>query len=431
MAAIDNAYTYYLTTYGNQASTRYGAHKKSELRDIYQKIVKVNKEAPLYKLKSSDEVVRFAIDIKEGAQHVRNVIASISGSDDIMKALQKKTAVSSQEDVVKARYVGHNEVTEDMEGFDIEVQTLAKPQVNMGNFLKSSQRDLPVDNYSFDLSTPYSGYEFQFSVNPEDTNYSIQNKLAGLISNAGIGLVATVTEDEGGLSALRIESLYTGLREGEDFIFRIQAGGSTNSAGALDILGIEEVSQEAQNSTFLLNGNAHASYSNIFSINDTFELQLLDVSPKDEPAVISFKPNTQAVLENIQGLADAYNSVLSTAEKYSDTQNQSQKLKFQLGRAAEHYRDALSAIGLTPDEGGFLSVDSNVLTESIESEHPSQKLSVLNDFKKALDERASVAALDPIAYVDKVIVAYKNPGQNFISPYASSLYSGMLLDWRC
>lgn len=431
MAAIDNAYTYYLTTYGSQASTRYDAHKKSELRDIYQKIVKVNKEAPLYKLKSSDEVVRFAIDIKEGAQHVRNVIASISGSDDIMKALQKRTAVSSREDLVKARYVGHNEAAENVEDFEIEVQALAKPQVNMGSFLKSSQRDLPVDSYSFDLSTPYSGYEFQFSVNPEDTNYSIQNKLAGLITNAGIGLVATVAENKDGLSALRIESLYTGLREGEDFIFNIQAGGSSNSAGALGILGIGEVSQEAQNSTFLLNGNAHTSYSNIFSINDTFELQLLDVSPKNESAVISFKPNTQAVVENIQGLASAYNSILDTAEKYSHTQHQSQKLKYQMGRAAEHYRDALAAIGLTRDEEGFLSVDSSLLTENIESEHPSQKLSVLNDFKKALDERASVAALNPIDYVDKVIVAYKNPGQNFMSPYASSLYSGMLLDWRC
>lgn len=431
MAMIDNAYTYYLTTYGNQASTRYNAHKKSELKNIYQKIVQVNKEAPLYKFPSVGEVARFAIDIKEGAQHVRNVIASISGSDDIMKALQKKVAVSSRDDIVKARYVGRSPLSEDMEDFDIEVHTLAKPQVNIGNFLKSGQRDLPVGSYSFDLSTPHSNYEFRFNVNSEDTNYTILNKLAGLISNAGVDLFASVVDNTEGFSALKIESLYTGLREGEEFQFHIQANGSENSLGALDVLGIDEVSQPAQDSTFLLNGNAHRAHSNVFSVNDTFELSLLGLSPEGEAATIGFKPNTQAIVENIQGLADAYNSIIETAEKYAETQNQSYKLKYQLGSAAEHYRDALASIGLIKDEKGFLEVDSRLLMESIESESPSDKLSVLNDFKKALDEKASSAVLNPIDYVNKIVVSYKNPGRNFISPYASSLYSGMMLDWLC
>lgn len=431
MALIDNAYTYYLTTYGNQVGTKYDAHKKSELRDVYQKISKLNKEAPLYKLKTSGEVARFAIDIKESAQHVRNVIASISGSDDIMKSLQKKQATSSREDIVKARYVGEPAAAEDMEDFDIEVRALAKPQINIGTFLKSGQRDLPVDNYSFDLSTPYSNYEFQFHVNPEDTNYSVQRKLAGLITNAGVGLTASVVENEAGLSALKIESLYTGLRDGEDFLFQILPSVNESSIGALDILGIGQVSQAAQNSTFLLNGNEHVSYSNTFSINNTFELQLLNLSPENEPATIGFKPNTQAVIENIQGLADAYNSIIGMAQKYSHTQSQSQKLQYQLGSTANHYRDELAAIGLTRNEQGFLAIDSDTLTKSIESEHPSDRLAILNDFKKALDERAAIAVLNPIDYVNKTIVAYKNPGRNFVSPYATSLYSGMMLDWRC
>ena len=31
-------------------------------------------------------------------------------------------------------------------------------------------------------------------------------------------------------------------------------------------------------------------------------------------------------------------------------------------------------------------------------------------------------------YVQKVVVAYKNPGHNFNTPYISSIYSGMMLD---
>ena len=52
MAAIDSAYQYYLSTYGNSTVSRYDTHKKSQLRDTYNKIVKTNKESPLYKIKT-------------------------------------------------------------------------------------------------------------------------------------------------------------------------------------------------------------------------------------------------------------------------------------------------------------------------------------------------------------------------------------------
>ena len=42
MAAIDSAYQYYLSTYGNSTVSRYDTHKKSQLRDTYNKIVKTN-----------------------------------------------------------------------------------------------------------------------------------------------------------------------------------------------------------------------------------------------------------------------------------------------------------------------------------------------------------------------------------------------------
>ena len=31
-------------------------------------------------------------------------------------------------------------------------------------------------------------------------------------------------------------------------------------------------------------------------------------------------------------------------------------------------------------------------------------------------------------YVEKVMVAYKNPGHNFINPYVTSAYTGMMFD---
>ena len=47
MTAIDTAYNYYLSTYGKQSASRYDSHKKSELRNIYNTIVKINKDSPV------------------------------------------------------------------------------------------------------------------------------------------------------------------------------------------------------------------------------------------------------------------------------------------------------------------------------------------------------------------------------------------------
>ena len=431
MALIDTAYAYYLTTYGNRSSTRYDTHKKSELRDVYNQMVKVNKNSPLYKIKNKGEVVKFAIDIKEGAQHIRNVVSSISGSEDIMKALQKKIATSSQEDVVSAKYIGQDDANENIETFDIEVQQLAKSQVNIGNFLNKNQRYLTPGEYSFDLENASSGYEFQFNVNPEDTNYGIQNKLANLITNANIGLTASVIEDNSGQSALKIESLHTGLENENHTLFQISAGEKPNSSVAIETLGIDHIEQEAQNAFFLLNGKSHIAHSNAFTINNEFELQLKNISQNGQTATIGFKPNTQAVLENIQNLTNAYNSIINTTAKYSETQSQGHKLQHQISSIANFYGDELASIGLNKEDDNSLTIDTETLTDAIESENPSERLSVLNNFKNLLDKRASVAVLNPMEYVNKVVVAYKNPYKALTAPYMTSIYAGMMLDKSC
>lgn len=46
MAKIDSAYAYYASTYANKEVSRYDSHKKSDLRKIYNRIIKTNKESP-------------------------------------------------------------------------------------------------------------------------------------------------------------------------------------------------------------------------------------------------------------------------------------------------------------------------------------------------------------------------------------------------
>lgn len=432
MAAIDTAYNYYLSTYGNQSASRYDSHKKSELRSIYNTIVKINKDSPLYKIKHSGDVQKFAIDIKESTRIIKNVVASLSDTEDgIGNAFQKKIAVSSQEDVVSVDYVGNNNELTKPEDFLIEVKELASSQINLGNFLDKNKLNLKPGSCSFDLENNSSTYEFQFNVNTDDTNFSVQNKLANLITNADIGLRASIIEDTNGLSALQVESISTGIAEEANYLFSISPQGTRSSMDVIDTLGIDHVSQNAKNSSFLLNGIERSSYSNTFTVDNVFELTLHGISEENNPVIIGFKTNADAMADNIQTLVDSYNSILHTADKYSESQQMSVKLYRDMSSTAFAFRNNLESLGLMVGDNGEISIDRALLTDAVSDEHSEENLSVLNDFKNALNIKANNASLDPMKYVDKIIVTYKNPGKTLVTPYITSIYSGMMMDRYC
>ena len=159
LAAINTAYNYYLSTYAKQSASRYDSHKKSELRNIYNKIVKINKDSPLYKIRHTADVQKFAIDIKESTRTIKNVVASLSDAEEgIGNAFQKKIAISSQEDIVSADYIGNNRDLDGEENFRVEVKELATSQINLGNFLDKNRLNLRPGTYTFDLENNTSSY---------------------------------------------------------------------------------------------------------------------------------------------------------------------------------------------------------------------------------------------------------------------------------
>ena len=432
MAAIDTVYHYYLRTYANSTVSRYDSHKKSELRDIYNRMVKTNKESPLYKIKETKNAARFAIDIKESARQIQNVISSLSGGGKgIEAAFSKKVASSTDDEMVEAKYIGANDESEATESFDIEVRSLAEPQVNQSNFLYSGVRDIPVGNYSFDLNTPSASYEFQFSVNDGETNRDILNKLARLINSANLGLKTEILENDNRQSALRLESSQTGLPEGEQYLFNIVPEGTTDSRTAMGILGISEITSPAKNASFLLNGKEHVSRSNTITVDKTFELKLKGVHNEGESETIGYKPSVDAVADNLQELVDSYNSIIDIATNPVGEEQQGSRLLNDMRSVTANYNSELEAIGLCSQDDGRIRVDRALLADAISSVDAKESFSVLNAFKDALNDKASNASINPMNYVNKIIVAYKNPGHKFAAPYISSIYAGMMLDRRC
>jgi flagellar hook-associated protein 2 len=423
MAKIDAAYAYLMTTYGKTMGSRYDSHKKSELKNVYKSIVKANKDLPLYKINHIQDATSFAIDIKANSRQVQNVIASLSDNgDDISSMLQKRIAISSDDDIVSVNYVGH-ESDGNHPSFDIEVQKLATPQVNEGHYLNRRGHSFEEGSFSFDLDTPNNSYEFQFNVNPGDNNYDVQSKISRLINQSDVGLTAEIMMNDQGESALRISSKQTGLAEGEDSVFRIQSGASWNE---VNTLGIAHITSPATNSVFLLNGTEHTSLSNTFTIDRSFELTLHQ--PSDGEVVhIGYKANTDTMADGINDMLQAYNGMVAIGQKYASTHGNHHLLS-EVTAIAHGLSSELEDVGITADDNDMLSLDRTTLADAISGEDASTHYQTLNRFKSALSREVYRTSINPMEYVDKVIVAYKNPGRNFVAPYAPSAYAGMLVD---
>ena len=427
-----NVYNFYMTTYAPKPSTPYDSHKKSELRSVYNSIVKMNKESPLYILDTSKDSQKFAISIKENARELRNTIASLGGLDET-ELLNKKVAYSSNPNIATAEFIGSLKEGEELPSYDIEVDRLASQQVNTGRYLADDEpAALAPDTYSFDIGIDGLNYEFQFSIKPNETNREVEDRLARLITNANIGMKAQVVSGENNTSYLRMESNATGLKGSDPYIYRISDHRTNKTSGTVDYFGLDHVAVMPGNASYMVNGEAHTSSTNRFTLDHTYDIELTGVSSEEgETASIGLKTDVESLTENINTLVGGFNSFLRAVSEYTDNQPKSNRLFNEMSSVARVFAHDLTSVGLNLNLDGTLEVDGKTLRQTAMSEDAAEAFSPLKRFTNSVLRKSNQVSLNPMNYVNNIIVAYKNPGKNFASPYITSAYSGMMFNSYC
>ena len=289
---------------------------------------------------------------------------------------------------------------------------------------------LAPDTYSFDVSINDLNYEFQFNINENDTNKDVQQRLVRLINNADIGIQARL--DEGNArSSIRLFSQNTGLPEGKSEIFRITDDRTSKTSGAVEYFGLDYISRQPANSSFLLNGEERSTSSNTFTIGKMYEIELKAVSAPDTEVTIGLKTDTESLTDNVSALIGSYNTFISTASSYQSSERLSGRLVREMSRIAAHYQSSMESMGIRLGSDNTLSIDEALLKESASSSDGSYSYDTLKDYASSLIRKTNQVSLDPMNYVSRTIVAYKNPGHNFASPYVTSAYSGMMFNSYC
>ena len=114
-------------------------------------------------------------------------------------------------------------------------------------------------------------------------------------------------------------------------------------------------------------------------------------------------------------------------QKYSSGRGNNQLLN-EINAISRSFAAELAQVGIAINDDMSLSLNKEDMAGVVTGEDAKKAFETLNKFKDALSREADKTAVNPMNYVDKVAVEYKNPGRNFAAPYASSTYSGLLID---
>lgn len=143
---IGSVYDYYLTTYAGRPATKSDTHKKSELRSVYNNIVKISKKSPLYKVSVSENIQKFAIDLKENARTLSKDATNLF--EKSLESAKSQKYVSDNENVVQVKTLDNISDAESVNTafashYNIEVLNLATPQINTSDYLNNDDLDIP------------------------------------------------------------------------------------------------------------------------------------------------------------------------------------------------------------------------------------------------------------------------------------------------
>lgn len=419
MAAM-NVYNYYHMAMPRMATTKYDSHKKSELRSLYNDMVKLNQKKPFYKLSLSDKTQSYVIGIKEAAMELKTSSAFLS--EDIRPSSRKMAVTTDAPSNISVKLLTDN-YSSLPSNITLQVNQLAAAQKNIGTQVPANGTDIPPGTHFVTIEKSGSEYQFEIATKSGESNLHIQRRLAMSINNSNIGVRASVLES-GTNSALQLEYHHTGTGTLEDDLRFIVKGDKDSTF--IDVFGLDQVTTHPANAEFVLNGEAQAASSNHISINNGIGIELYHTTETE--ANIQLTPDYSALLDDVDDFVSYYNHLIELANRTEGNPNGSKKLLYEINKVSRRFHNSLESSGLTIDEHGYLQKDEALLVQSTANGNLQDLFRQLSDFNHAINEATRRITLNPMEYVDKTIISYPNTRMNFPNPYMPSIYSGMLFN---
>lgn len=425
-----NAYNYYVQDFVSR-TPHYSTHKRRELRDIYKSIVRLSASEPLYKVELSESKQAAVLSIKENALLLKDTVRKLQDTP----LLHTAGIVSDDAESVSAALLHRMDLSEFEPGatYQVEVSSLAAGQSNVGLCLPSGEPPLPEGSYSFTVSLGSDNYSFRFNVTEAASAFDLQTKLASFINQTGIGLEAQVSFNrELGVSRMDLSARQTGTFGKSSFSLEDTQMPDTAEKGIAEVFGLNQVAAPARNAHYTVNGVPYESPENTAVFSNTIQLSFHSVTK--EPVTVRPVADQTAVYEVLEEFTDSYNHLLQ-AGRYAVQENKSSALLLRgLSHLVASNYSALTSVGISSNEDGYLVLDSERVKKAARSGDAERIFRQDASFIRALNSRLEAIVLNPMKYVDKKLVVYPDPTAPVMqktSPYTTSIYSGMLFNNYC
>ena len=423
-------YNHLLTQYRPKELTKYDTHKASELRSVMNRIAKKTKTSPIYLVKLTDAKQSFALGIKESSMLLGTGLKELADTSPD-GVFSKKKAYASDSEKAGVQIVNDDEEKLPDE-FSLKIEHLATPQYNLGNLLYPSSGSLPGGTYKFRISVLDDMYDFQYNVGKDADNAQVMNGVASFINKANIGLnVGIVSNTSDDRVRMSIVSDATG-KSGDERIFTLTDRNSDGKLGIVDYFGLNELNEESSSSKFYMDGVPKSTLANEFTIGKALKVSLKDVTDADENVRIQYRPDSEKILTSLNKIKDAYNYMIEGSNEYAKVSDKTSKLASELGYLVEPFKSEMESCGLMFEEDGTIRIDESLAVQAINDGEMQKLFSKDSDLSKRLLGKSESVKLDPMEYVDKLLVSYPNYTKEGVGySYITSLYSGMLFNYYC
>lgn len=350
-------------------------------------------------------------NLKTGAASLSNALSALTGGS----AFRKNSAVSSDTNAMTVSASGGFAAGKET---SVKIDQIATGQKNEGASLSSSGKAGFDSSNQFSVEVGGKTYQFDIKVAATDTNKDVQQKMADAINKRGIGITASVsTNSDNKTSALSVAANGTGEDAKNSFTIKDISGNAVAKTGAGNI------TQNAANARYSVNGEAKTSKTNEVSLGNGITATLKKASDKE----ISVTSGLDAggAIGKLQKFADSYNQLYNTAIDASNSGNS--KLFSQLVNNSKLYSGALSRIGIGFDGDGKMTIDTEKASKALKDgslETFFTKGSGSNfGFANQLSKISSNVSRNTMAYVDKSSML-DGLGYNKSGAVSSSLFNG-------
>jgi flagellar hook-associated protein 2 len=241
----------------------------------------------------------------------------------------------------------------------VDIQQVAGTQVNRGDALQADEALATEGIQSFAIEQGGNTYNFAVDVNEDDTASTIQQRMAEAINASDVGVTATVTQDENGMSALTLESDETGAANA----FTVEDTEGTLAAQT----GIAQAGQAAQDAIFRVDIGNNRGATQTSATNDIDlgggVMATLRQATEAGGVTVTAERDTQAQTDAMRELVGGINDLLDAAQN-GPANN---RLQTELGNLLRSYGPSLERAGIGADDNGRLQIDEGRLSAAAEN----------------------------------------------------------------